>query len=150
MASAKKKLGLINGPNLDRLGTREPEIYGSQTLADIEKLAKDHAKAKGYELQCFQSNSEGDIVDTIHKFAKDCSAIIINPAAYTHTSVALRDALSMLNVPIVEVHLSNIYQREEFRQHSFISGVATGVISGFGANGYILAIDAADSILAAK
>ena len=142
-----KKIALINGPNLNLLGTREPDIYGSATLDSItDKLTK-IAKSKGFEIQSYQSNQEGDLVDQIQKAAKDSAAIIINPAAYTHTSVAIRDALAAAGIPKVEIHLSNIHKREEFRKHSYMSEVVDGIVCGFGAKGYELALDAIVDLL---
>jgi len=137
-----KKLLVIHGPNLNLLGEREPEIYGYQTLDDINTAIDTHAKQ--YEIECnfFQSNHEGALIDAIHEYRSSIDGLIINPGAYTHTSIALRDALSTVDCPIVEVHLSNIHAREEFRKISFISPVVTGVICGFGAVGYILAVEA--------
>ena len=133
---------LLNGPNLNLLGTREPDIYGSTTLAEIESQAQAQAAAAGASLASFQSNHEGALIDRIHAAkASGVDAIVINPGGFTHTSVALRDALSSVAIPFVEVHISNIHQRESFRQHSFFSGIATGVICGLGVEGYRLAID---------
>ena len=137
-----KKLLLLNGPNLNLLGTREPEVYGSATLADIENAASAQAGAAGATLSSFQSNHEGALIDRIHAArAEGVDMIVINPGGLTHTSVALRDALAGVAIPFVEVHISNIYQREEFRHHSFLSAVAQGVICGLGIEGYRLAID---------
>lgn len=136
-----KKLLVLNGPNLNRLGLREPEVYGSQTLADIEKLVRDEAADLGVDVGFFQSNHEGALVDAIHQAADDgVAGIIFNPGAYTHTSIALRDAISAVKIDVVEVHISNVHAREEFRHKSYISGVAKGVIAGFGASGYIAAL----------
>lgn len=133
---------VINGPNLNMLGKREPELYGSETLDDInEKLAQAASKIN-ITLTCFQSNSEGALVGKIQEAMGKVDGIIINPAAYTHTSVAIRDALLLHTVPVIEVHLSNIYKREEFRHHSMVSGVATGQIAGLGVQGYHLALTA--------
>ncbi len=137
----------VNGPNLNQLGKREPEIYGTTTLEDICALVVDDAKKLGAEVRFFQSNSEGELVDAIQDATDWAQAIIINPAAYTHTSVALRDALAMLSIPIIEVHLSNVYAREEFRHKSLIAPIAHGQISGFGANGYQLALQAAHRLV---
>lgn len=134
---------IIHGPNLNLLGTREPEVYGTDTLADIDQQLTQLAREKGITLQTFQSNSEGDIVSRIQQAAKQIDFIIINPAAYTHTSVAIRDAFLATRIPFIEVHLSNVYAREEFRQHSYLSDIATGVISGFAINSYLLALEAA-------
>lgn len=132
---------ILNGPNLNLLGTREPEIYGHETLEQIEAKCRDLAEELGVMLSFMQSNHEGELVDHIQR-AKDGQGIIINAAAYTHTSVALYDALKMMSIPVIEVHMSNIFKREEFRQHSFISPVADGVICGLGSEGYLLAIRA--------
>lgn len=139
---------VINGPNLDRLGTRQPEIYGHTTLADIEQMCRTEATAHGLTCQMMQSSDEGEIVSAIHAAIDNhLAGIIINAGAYTHTSVAIRDALSMVDVPVIEVHISNIYKREEFRHHSYISGVATGVIAGLGPVSYRLAVSALASHL---
>ena len=134
---------IIHGPNLNLLGTREPEVYGADTLDDIDQQLSELAEEKEITLQTFQSNSEGDIVNRIQQAAGQIDFIIINPAAYTHTSVAIRDAFLATRIPFIEVHLSNVYAREEFRQHSFLSDIATGVISGFAINSYRLALEAA-------
>ena len=137
-----KKLLLLNGPNLNLLGTREPEVYGAATLADIEHAATAQAAVEGASLVCFQSNHEGALIDRIHA-AKDegVEAIVINPGGLTHTSVALRDALAGVAIPFVEVHISNIHRREAFRHHSYLSAIADGVICGLGTEGYRFAID---------
>lgn len=135
---------LLNGPNLNLLGTREPAIYGATTLADIEEKLIEQATARGHTLECYQSNAEHDLVDRVQQAGRDGVAfIIINPAAYTHTSVALRDALAGVAIPFIELHLSNVHAREEFRKSSYFSDIATGVISGLGAYGYELALAAA-------
>jgi len=136
----KMKVLVINGPNLNRLGLREPEIYGSFTLADLERALKKEGEVLGIELDFFQSNSEGAIVDTIQQARGRYDGIIINPGAYTHYSIAIRDAIAGEGIPTVEVHISNIYKREEFRHHSVIAPVAIGQISGFGIYGYIMAL----------
>jgi len=137
-----RKLLLLNGPNLNLLGTREPAVYGSTTLADIESAAQTQAAAAGAELISFQSNHEGALIDRIHAArAEKVDAIVINPGGLTHTSVALRDALAGVAIPFVEIHISNIHQRESFRHHSFLSAIAKGVICGLGTDGYRLAID---------
>jgi 3-dehydroquinate dehydratase-2 len=137
-----KKLLLLNGPNLNLLGTREPAVYGATTLADIEQAATAQAAAAGALLVCFQSNHEGALIDRIHAArVEGVDVIVINPGGLTHTSVALRDALAAVAIPFVEVHISNVHQREEFRHHSFLSGIAQGVICGLGADGYRFAID---------
>ena len=136
-----KKILLINGPNLQLLGKREPEIYGRTTLAEIVETLSCRARELGCELEAFQSNSEGDIVSRIGETMEDGTCgIIINPAAYTHTSVAIRDALAAVPPAAVEVHLSNVNNREEFRAHSLTAPVCCGVIAGFGAHGYVLAL----------
>lgn len=137
-----KNLLLLNGPNLNLLGTREPGVYGAQTLADVEQAAQAQAAQAGAQLACFQSNHEGALIDRIHAArGEGVDAIVINPGGLTHTSVALRDALAGVAIPFVEVHISNIYQREEFRHHSFLSAIAQGTICGLGIDGYRLAID---------
>jgi 3-dehydroquinate dehydratase-2 len=143
------KILVLNGPNLNLLGTREADIYGSMTLEDINASLKKLAKELKVKLTINQSNHEGEIVDLIHN-AKDYDAIVINPAAYTHTSVAIRDAIAAVEVPAVEIHLSNIYKREEFRHTSMISPVAHGQISGFGPESYLLGLRAAVSIANAE
>ena len=139
-----KKILIINGPNLNLLGKREEGIYGKMSLEDISRLLKEKAKTIDVGVEFFQSNHEGEIVEKIQD-AKNLgfSAILINPAAYTHTSVAIRDAVSAIDIPVVEVHISNIYAREEFRHKSLIAPAASGQISGFGANSYILGLEAA-------
>ena len=137
-----KVLHIINGPNLNLLGTREPEVYGTTTLADIEAMCITRAQTHGMETLCLQSNDEGEMVNFIQTARSVASGLIINAGAYSHTSVAILDALQAVEVPIIEVHLSNIFAREEFRHHSYVSGVAAGVICGLGAQGYEMAIDA--------
>lgn len=133
---------LMNGPNLNLLGTREPGVYGASTLADVEQAAQAQAAAAGAQLSCFQSNHEGALIDRIHAARLEgVDMIVINPGGLTHTSVALRDALAGVAIPFIEVHISNIYQREEFRHHSFLSAIAQGTICGLGVDGYRLAID---------
>ncbi|HQT41716.1 MAG TPA: type II 3-dehydroquinate dehydratase [Polynucleobacter sp.] len=135
---------VIQGPNLNLLGTREPEVYGKTTLEDIHTKLGTIAKANDVELSTFQSNHEGELIDRVQQAKQDgIDFIIINPGAFTHTSVALRDALAGVAIPFTEVHLSNIHQREEFRKHSYLSDIATGVICGLGAIGYELALQAA-------
>ena len=144
------KLLLLNGPNLNLLGTREPGIYGADTLAAIERRCAALAMELGpHDLACFQSNAEHALIDRIHAAGLEGVAfIVINPAAFTHTSVALRDALLGVGIPFIEVHLSNVFAREPFRHHSYLSDIAAGVISGLGAQGYELALRAADHYLA--
>ena len=132
---------VLNGPNLNLLGTREPEKYGTATLADVEQLAKDAGTAHGLDVECFQSNHEGALVDAIHAARGKAVGIVINAGAYTHTSVALRDAIAAVELPAVEVHITNVHKREEFRHHSYLSPVCTAVIVGAGVQGYKLAID---------
>ena len=135
---------VINGPNLNLLGTREPEHYGSDTLDDINNRLESLATEQGFSLECVQSNSEVELIEHIHKAGQEgVRFILINPAAFTHTSVALRDALSGVDIPFIEIHLSNVHARESFREHSYFSDIAVGVISGLGALGYELALQAA-------
>lgn len=142
-----KKILVIHGPNLDLLGKREPQVYGKVTLNEINKALKKIAKAKKVELEIVQSNHEGNIVDLIGRSKNKFDCILINPAAYTHTSVAIRDSIAASGIPAVEVHLSNIYSREEFRHTSLIAPVARGQISGFGINSYTLGLEAAISLI---
>jgi 3-dehydroquinate dehydratase-2 len=139
---------VLNGPNLNLLGLREPEIYGSDTLADIEDRVTARGKALGFAIDFRQTNVEGQLVDWIQEARTKAKGIIINPAAYTHTSVALHDALKAVGIPTIEVHLSNTYSREDFRHHSYVSPVARGIVMGFGAQGYELALDGLSRILA--
>lgn len=135
---------VLHGPNLNLLGTREPEIYGSQTLNDVNALLKTRAAEQGHLLSTMQSNAEHEIVDRIHTAYRDqVDFILINPAAFTHTSVAIRDALAGVKIPFIEVHLSNVFAREPFRHHSYLSDIAKGVICGLGVHGYLLALEAA-------
>jgi len=137
-----KKLLLINGPNLNLLGTRGPAVYGSTSLNDIEEAAAKQAQAAGASLTCFQSNHEGDLIDRIHAARNEgVDAIVINPGGLTHTSIALRDALAGVAIPFIEVHISNVHRREAFRHHSYLSEIAVGVICGLGPDGYRAAID---------
>jgi 3-dehydroquinate dehydratase II len=140
---------VINGPNLNLLGKREPAIYGSVTLDDITKLVKKHGDNISVKVDFFQSNVEGELVAAIQSAVGVYGGIILNAAAYTHTSIALMDAIKATGIPTIEVHLSNVFAREEFRHHSYISPVATGIICGFGAKGYVLALDAIAEILKA-
>ena len=136
-----KNVLLINGPNLNLLGTREPHIYGSTTLEDVVSDATAQAKLLGVHLSAFQSNSEGAIVDRIHKARNNFDAVIINAGAYTHTSVAIRDALSGIDIPFVEIHITNVHSREPFRHHSYLSDKATAVICGLGVYGYTASLE---------
>lgn len=146
-----KKILIIHGPNLNLLGKREPDVYGKATLDEINKSLEARAKELGVLIEAFQSNHEGEIVQKIQD-AKESGfgAIVMNPAAYTHTSVAIRDAVSAVDIPVIEVHLSNIYAREEFRNKSLIAPVAAGQIAGFGVNSYILGIEAAFGLINEK
>ncbi|KTC78128.1 3-dehydroquinate dehydratase [Legionella brunensis] len=138
-----KKILVLHGPNLNRLGLREPEVYGSTTLKELDVLLSQEAKALGVSLTSKQSNSEAELIDLIHQAADDkVDYLIINPAAFTHTSIAIRDALLAGKLPFIEVHISNVYAREPFRHHSYFSDIATGVISGLGVKGYSLALQA--------
>jgi len=142
-----KSILVIHGPNLNKLGTREPEIYGKETLGDINEKLIALGKKNGVDVQCFQSNHEGEIIDKIQAMGQKISGVIINPAAFTHTSIAIRDALSMIDIPIIEVHISNIYKREPFRHTSMISGIVLGQIAGLGIQGYMMAMEALIGIL---
>lgn len=145
-----KKILVIHGPNLNLLGKREPGVYGKVTIDQINGKLKEIAGKNKISLEIFQSNHEGEIVDKIGKSKKTCAALLINPAAYTHTSVAIRDAILATDIPTVEVHLSNIYSREDFRRNSLIAPVAKGQISGFGMDSYIYGIEAAIKLASAK
>ena len=144
-----KKIKFIDGPNLNLLGKREPEIYGSDTLDDIHKLIQSHINEKKYDIETsfFQSNSEGEIVDCIQSTNQDSDGLIINAAGFSHTSVALLDALLAIQIPKIEIHLTNLFKREDFRHHSFISKGVNGVICGFGANSYLLAVDGMNKLI---
>jgi 3-dehydroquinate dehydratase-2 len=135
-----RRLLLVNGPSLNLLGTREPEIYGDETLADVEALVSRVASDFGFEVRALQSNHEGVLIDAIHAAREDCAAIVINPGAFTHTSVALRDALSAVALPVAEVHISNVHAREPFRHRSYLSDIASCVIVGAGTQGYAFAV----------
>ncbi len=138
------KILVLNGPNLNLLGTREPELYGSDCLETINQQLQEQASAMGHSILSFQSNAEHELVDRVHQAREeDIAYILFNPAAFTHTSIALRDALLGVSIPFIEIHLSNVHKREEFRQHSYFSDVAVGVISGLGAQGYELALTSA-------
>jgi 3-dehydroquinate dehydratase-2 len=138
---------LINGPNLNLLGTREPELYGATTLTDIESQLQTEAAALGHTLEAIQSNAEADLVDRVHAAAGTVDFILINPGAFTHSSIALRDALLGVAIPFIEIHISNIHAREEFRRQSYFSDVAAGIIAGLGPQGYSLALQAAHNLL---
>lgn len=142
-----KKILVIHGPNLDKLGQREIDVYGQVTLSEIDAAMKKLGKELGVEVESFQSAAEGEIVDKIGSAGKSFAAVVINPAAYTHYSVAIRDAVAAASIPVIEVHLSNIYGREEFRHKSVIAPVAAGQISGFGLNSYLLGLRAAVGVL---
>ena len=142
-----KPIYILNGPNLNLLGQREPEIYGSTTLAEIEGLSAARAKNAGFQVVFRQSAREGELVEWIHEAREKGAAVIINAAAYSHTSVAILDALKAVDLPVVEVHLSNVHRRESFRHHSYVSAAADGIIMGLGAHGYELAVDAAIALI---
>ena len=142
-----QKILVLNGPNLNLLGTREPGVYGAETLADVEKLCRAEGEALGVEVDCRQSNHEGQLIDWIHEAGREIAAgnmigVVFNPGAYTHTSVALHDAIKGASVTLIELHISNVHAREEFRHHSYISPAARGIMVGFGVQGYALAIGA--------
>lgn len=139
--TAPRRLLLVNGPNLNLLGTREPGIYGSDTLADVERLVTDAAAARGFEVRAMQSNHEGVIVDAIHAAREDCAGIVINPAGLSHTSVVLRDALAAVALPVAEIHISDVMRREPFRHHSYVTDVAVVHVIGEGVPGYAKAVD---------
>lgn len=143
----KEKIIVIHGPNLNLLGQRENDIYGTTTLKEINALIRKRAASLKVGVIFFQSNSEGEMVDAIQKGGKGCSGILINPAAYTHTSIAIRDALAAVSIPAVEVHLSNIYRREAFRAHSHVAPVVAGQISGFGPTSYLLGLEGLISVI---
>ena len=140
---------ILNGPNLNRLGLREPDIYGAVTLPDVEEMARKRGGERGFDILFRQSNHEGTLVDWLHE-AADSAGVVLNAGAYTHTSVALHDAIRAIHAPVIEVHLSNVFAREEFRTHSTLSAVAKGVICGFGAQSYLLAIDALAALRGAE
>lgn len=142
------KILVIHGPNLNLLGTRETDVYGAQTLDDINKMLEEEGEKHGVEVKTVQSNSEGILVDAVQDARNSADVIILNPGAYTHTSIALRDAVAAIDVPVIEVHLSNVHAREEFRHHSYIAPLAAGQILGFGAESYRLALLAALSLKA--
>ncbi|MCB1757646.1 MAG: type II 3-dehydroquinate dehydratase [Gammaproteobacteria bacterium] len=144
-----KIIMVLNGPNLNLLGTREPDVYGHSTLADVEVLCKEVARSLGYEVDFRQSNHEGTLVDWIQEARTNCAAIVFNPGAYTHTSIALMDAIAAVGLPLAEVHISNVHRREAFRHVSYVSKVALGVVAGFGVYGYSMAIQGIADYLAA-
>ncbi|MCH8257118.1 MAG: type II 3-dehydroquinate dehydratase [Proteobacteria bacterium] len=137
------KLLVLHGPNLNLLGSREPEVYGTDTLEDINRRLQAQVEASGHEFEAFQSNAEHELIDKIHEAKGSVSFIVINPGAYTHTSIALRDAFLGVSIPFIEIHLSNVHSREDFRQQSFLSDIAQGVITGLGSQGYEMAVEAA-------
>lgn len=143
----QSRILILNGPNLNMLGSRQPEIYGSLTLGEISQNCQSFAHQQNIDLDFKQSNSEGDLITWCQQVKTDHDGLIINAGAYTHTSIGLQDALAILDKPIIELHLSNTFKRESFRHHSYISAVATGVICGFGANGYILALQAIQNLI---
>jgi len=145
-----KPIYVLNGPNLNMLGLREPAVYGRESLSDVEKRAKERAKAVGLSIEFRQSNDEGELVTWIQEARDKAQGIVLNAGAYSHTSVAILDALQAAELPVIEVHLSNIFRREEYRQHSFVSLAAKGVICGLGPKGYELALEAMAEMLAAK
>ncbi|MBP2663939.1 MAG: yqhS [Firmicutes bacterium] len=147
MKAVKERVLVLHGPNLNLLGKREPEIYGATTLENINEMLNARAAALGLEVVIIQTNYEGKLVDAIQQAQDNYACIIINPAAFTHYSIAVRDALAAVRVPAIEVHLSNIYRREEFRHHSVIAPIAIGQIAGFGANSYLLALEAASYLI---
>jgi 3-dehydroquinate dehydratase-2 len=150
VVAGQPKILILNGPNLNTLGDREPEIYGRDTLADIEKLCAARASKLGLVVDFRQSNAEGELVDWIQAARGTCAGIVINPAAYTHTSIAILDALLAAELPVIEVHLSNPYRREPFRAHSYVSKAARGVICGLGPHGYELALEAIARLVQAE
>ena len=140
-----KRIALIHGPNLNLLGQRDPNLYGSDSLADLEGAVRDHAEQHGLELRTHQSNLEGDLINALHDAQQDCIGVIFNPGGYSHTSVALRDAVEAISIPVIEVHLSNIHAREDFRKRSLTAEAAKACISGMGVQGYLSAVDAISS-----
>ena len=141
---------VLNGSNLNLLGKRQPEIYGYETLADVERFCHEAGAALGLEIRCHQSNREYELIDWIHEARESAGGIVINPAGFSHTSVSILDALKMCEMPILEVHISNIHQREAFRHHSYVSSVASGVIAGCGTQGYVLALHRMARLLGAE
>ena len=149
-AGRARRLLIVNGPNLNLLGTREPEIYGSATLADAERLAADAAAESGFEVRAVQSNHEGVLIDAIHDAREDCAGIVINPGGLTHTSVVLRDALSGVALPVAEVHISDVRTREPFRHHSYVADVAVVHVIGEGVHGYATAVRRLIAVIAGQ
>ena len=150
-----KKVLVLNGPNLNLLGTREPAVYGAETLADVERLCKDEADKLGLEVDCRQSNHEGQLIDWIHEAGREIAAgnmlgVVFNPGAFTHTSVALHDAIKGANAMVIELHISNVHARETFRHRSYISPAARGIVVGFGVQGYAIAIAALARVAAQR
>ena len=144
------RIFVLNGPSLNLLGEREPDIYGAQTLGDVEKMCRERASELGHDVDFRQTNDEGQLIDWLQESRTSADGVVLNPAGLSHYSIALRDAVAACEMPVVEVHISNIYAREPFRQKSVISGVATGVISGLGAHGYVLALEAVARSLSLK
>lgn len=142
VSKSRHNILILNGPNLNMLGTREPDVYGFKTLSSIAMACEEYAAELGLAIDFRQSNVEGDIVTILNEAPGQYAGIVLNAGAYTHTSIAIHDALKMLDIPVIEVHLSNVFKREAFRHHSYISPVAQGVICGFGGHGYLLALDA--------
>lgn len=147
--STPQRLLLVNGPNLNLLGTREPDVYGRATLADVEELVTATAARHGFEVRTVQSNHEGVLIDAVQAARADCAGIVINPGGFTHTSVALRDALLGVALPVAEVHLSNVHRREAFRHHSYVSDIAEVVVIGAGVHGYAFAVEQLARVVAA-
>ncbi len=147
MADSPSRILVVNGPNLNLLGTREPGLYGAATLSDVEALCAETGQRLGLEIGCMQSNHEGALVDAVQGARGTAQGIVINPAAYTHTSVAIADALRAVELPVIEVHISNVHAREEFRKHSHVSPIASAVIAGAGVNGYRYAVEQLASLL---
>lgn len=145
--TTRRRLLLVNGPNLNLLGTREPAVYGTETLADVERVATDAAASRGFDLRAVQSNHEGVLIDAIHDARADCAGIVINPGGLTHTSIVLRDALSGVGLPVAEVHISNILGREPFRHHSYVADVAVVHVVGEGVRGYATAVERLIAVL---
>lgn len=148
--TSPRRLLLVNGPNLNLLGSREPEIYGSQTLADVERLATDAAAARGFDVRAVQSNHEGVLIDAIHAAREDCEGIVINPGGLTHTSVVLRDALAGVALPVAEVHISDVTKREPFRHHSYVADIAVVHVIGEGVPGYATAVERLIAVIAGQ